>query len=59
MPEIDDARIILGRPILATTGCHIDVREGQASVEVAGHFILCLVIRMKTWFLLILLYCMH
>ena len=26
MPEIDDAQIILGRPLLATAGCHIDVR---------------------------------
>jgi len=28
MPKIDDAPIILGRPILATAGCHIDVRKG-------------------------------
>ena len=26
MPETDDAQIILGRPILETAGCHIDVR---------------------------------
>jgi len=38
MPETDDAQIILGRPILATTGCHINVREGRVSFEVEGHF---------------------
>ena len=38
MPETDDAQIILGRPILATTGCHIDVREGCISFEVEGRF---------------------
>ena len=27
--ETDDAQIILGRPILATAGCHIDVRKGR------------------------------
>jgi len=36
MPETDDTQIILGRPILATAGCHIDVRESQVSFEVEG-----------------------
>jgi len=39
MPEIDDAQIILGRPILVTTGCYIDVREDHVSFEVEGHFV--------------------
>ena len=38
MPETDDAQIILGRPILATVGCHIDIREGHVSFEVEGRF---------------------
>lgn len=29
MPETDNAQIILGRPILATASCHIDVRGGR------------------------------
>ena len=37
-PEVDHAQIILGRPILVTPGCHIDVREGCVSFEVEGHF---------------------
>jgi len=36
--EADDAQIILGQPILATAGCHIDVREGWASFEMEGQF---------------------
>ena len=27
MPKTDDAEIIIGRPILVTAGCYIDVRE--------------------------------
>ena len=38
MLETDDAQIILGRPILATAGYHIDVREGRNSFEVEGRF---------------------
>ena len=38
MPETDNARIILGRPILVTAGCHIDVREGRISFEVERRF---------------------
>jgi len=38
MPETNDAQIILGRPILAIAGCHIDVREGHISFEVEGRF---------------------
>jgi len=38
MPEIDDAQIILGRPILATAGCHIDVRKGRITFKVEGHY---------------------
>ena len=40
MLETDDAQIILGRPILATTGGHIDVREGCVSFEGEGRFAL-------------------
>jgi len=36
MPEID-TRIILGQPILATAGCHIDVKKGCTIFEVKGH----------------------
>jgi len=39
MPETNDAQIILGRPILATAGCHIIVREGLISFEVEGRFV--------------------
>jgi len=38
MPETDDVQIILGRPILATAGCYIDVREGLISFGVEGYF---------------------
>ena len=38
VPKTDDAQIILGRLILATAGCHIDVREGHISFEVKGRF---------------------
>ena len=38
MLEIDDAQIIIGQPILVTTGCHIDVREGRVYFEVEGRF---------------------
>jgi len=36
MVEIDDAQIILGRPLLATAGCHIDVRKGRIIFRVQG-----------------------
>ena len=36
MLETVDAQIILDWPILATTSCHIDVREGRVSFEVEG-----------------------
>ena len=29
MPETDDAQIIVGRPILVTIGCYINVRKGR------------------------------
>ena len=38
MPETDDAQIILGRPILATAGCHINVRKGWITSEVEGRY---------------------
>jgi len=38
MPETDDAQIIIGWPILATTSCHIDIGEGRISFEVKGRF---------------------
>ena len=38
MPKTAAAQIILGQPILATAGCHIDVREGRVSFEVEGCF---------------------
>jgi len=34
MPETDGAQTILGGPILVTTDCHSDVREGRISFEV-------------------------
>jgi len=39
MPETDDAQIILGRPILATTGCHVDLRKGRITFEVEGRYV--------------------
>ena len=36
MPETDDA--LLGRPILATVGCHIDVRNGRVTFEVEWRY---------------------
>ena len=33
IPKIDDVQIILGRRILTTSGCHIDVREGRISLR--------------------------
>ena len=36
MTETDDAQIILGRPFMATAGCHIDVKTGQITFEVQG-----------------------
>ena len=33
MLETDDAQIILGRPFMATTDCHIDVKRGQITFE--------------------------
>jgi len=38
MPETNDAQIILGRPILAITGCHIDLRKGWIIFEVEGRY---------------------
>ena len=38
MPETGDAQIILSRPIMATTGCHIHAREGYVSFKVEGPF---------------------
>ena len=38
MLKTDDAQIILGRPILGTASCHIDVKEGRVSFEVERHF---------------------
>jgi len=38
MHETDNAQIILGRPVLMTAGCHIDVREGCISFEAEGRF---------------------
>jgi len=57
MPETDDTQIILGRPILATTSCHINVRKGHISFEVEGSFP-CLVVGKRMRFLRILLYWM-
>ena len=34
MPETNVAQVILGRPILATAGCHIDVRNGRITFGV-------------------------
>jgi len=39
MPETDDAQVILGRPILGTVGCHIDVGEGHISFKIEGKFV--------------------
>jgi len=36
MPEIGDAQIILGRPLLVTASCQIDVRKGRITFEVEG-----------------------
>jgi len=36
MIEIDDAQIILGRPLLATSDCSIDVRGGRITFGVEG-----------------------
>ena len=41
MPKTDDDQIILGRPILATAGCHIDVRKGR---NFSGGRMLCCVL---------------
>ena len=38
MTETDDAQIILGRPLLATAGCQIDVRKGRIIFEVEGRY---------------------
>jgi len=38
MPKTDDAQIILGWPILATAGCHIDVRKGHITFEVEERY---------------------
>ena len=34
MTETNDAEIILGRPFMATTGCHISVRRGRITFKV-------------------------
>ena len=39
MLEIDDAQIILGQPILAIVGFHIDVRKGCITFEVKGRYV--------------------
>ena len=39
MPRTYDAQIILGQPILATAGCHIDVRKGRITFEVEGRYV--------------------
>jgi len=39
MSETNDAQIILGRPILATASCHIDVRKERITFEVEGHYV--------------------
>jgi len=39
MPETDDAQIILGRPILATAGCHIDIIKGRITFEVERRYV--------------------
>jgi len=38
MPKTNDAQIILGRLILATAACHVDVRKGWITFEVQGRF---------------------
>jgi len=38
MPEIDNAQIILGRPISAIASYHINVRKGHITFEVEGHY---------------------
>ena len=40
MPEKDDAQIILGRPILATASCHIDVRKRRITFELEGRYVM-------------------
>ena len=36
IPKTNDAQIILGRPFMATTGCHINVKRGWITFEVHG-----------------------
>ena len=36
MIETDDAQIILGRPLLATSGCSIDVNRGRITFKVGS-----------------------
>jgi len=38
MPATIDAQVILGRPILATLGCYVDVRKGQITFKVEGRY---------------------
>ena len=38
IPKTDDAQLIVGRLILTTAGCHIDVRGGRISFEVKRSF---------------------
>jgi len=38
IPEINDAQIILGQPILVTAGRHINVRKGWITFEVEGRY---------------------
>ena len=39
MHETNQAQIILGQPIFATVGCHIDVRKGWTTFEVEGCYV--------------------
>ena len=43
MPESDDAQMILGQPIFATGGCHINVRKGRITLRRKGA-LLCFII---------------
>jgi len=38
IPKTNNTQIILGKPILAIAGCHIDVKEGHISFEVERRF---------------------
>jgi len=58
MPKTAAAQIILGQPILATAGCHINVRDGRVSFEVEGRFVV-FSYKKEDIVLLIRLYWMH